>query len=99
MDREAIWAQFDNHIRSSNGHDTFSANSLLDLIGWINNGVESMVAGSQSSQDDVDLALANFDQVMAAMSHERLQANSEHFTELTVSAAFGRLCPIFPFCR
>jgi hypothetical protein len=99
VDRAAIWARFDNHIRSTNGHEVFSANSLLDLLGWINNGVELMVDDGRTSEEDLSAALSNFDNVMAAMGDVRSEAGVEHFTEESVNAAFARLCPIFPFCR
>lgn len=99
MDKGRIVSQFDNRLRSSAGHDAFSANSLLDLLGWIDRGLDSMVEDGRTSQEHVDEALANLDRVMDAMRAVRLETGEPHLTELSVQTAFARLCPIFPFCR
>jgi hypothetical protein len=86
-------------VRSQLGHEPFTANSLLDLVQWIEVGAAEMVAQGRLDPDDMDRAEgATFD-LLHTLSNVRLELDSPVFTEESVNAARIRLCPgFFPFC-
>ena len=86
-------------VRGQLGHEPFTANSLLDLLWLIEQGVATMVTNDELDDEHLDRAeSATFD-LLRELSNVRLRDGLPFFTEESVNAVRIQLCPGFwPFC-
>lgn len=98
MEYDQIQDRFKNELRSSWGHEDFTANSFLDLLFYIDSGAKRMIEEGRAEEEDMVEAIQALHLFIDKMTAERERLGFTDFREETVSLALG-LCPLWPFCR
>ena len=95
-----IQAMLLNEVRNSAGHELFTANCLLDLVGVLDRAANEMVQEQRVGPADLDRATGVVRSLLEAMGAERQVLGYVEFREDILQRALARLgCPgIWPIC-
>src|SRR5215211_5059831 len=98
MDADQLELRLLNEVRNARGHEVFTANSALDLVGLIHEAARRMVAEGRTAEEDFDEARANLRRFLHEMERAKVELGYSEFREDTVGWA-RRICPLWPFCE